>query len=60
MAAAVGGLSVLAPIHNLGAWLFLAFFVLHVYLVTTGRTLGDHLGAMVTGYQTVDPPEPTP
>ena len=25
-----------APLHNLGAWLFLSFFVLHVYLVTTG------------------------
>ena len=41
--------------HNAGAWLFLSFFVLHVYLVTTGRTPGDHLRAMVTGYQHVEP-----
>jgi thiosulfate reductase cytochrome b subunit len=55
LGAAVGGLSVLAPVHNLGAWLFLAFFVLHVYLVTTGRTVGEHLAAMITGWQATDP-----
>lgn len=54
-AAAVGGLSVIAPLHNLGAWLFLSFFVLHVYLVTTGRTVGSHLKAMTTGYRLVEP-----
>ena len=59
VAAAVGGLSVVAPLHALGSWLFLSFFTLHVYLVTTGRTVGEHLRAMVTGYQRVDdsPPE---
>ncbi|HSN13617.1 MAG TPA: cytochrome b/b6 domain-containing protein [Anaeromyxobacteraceae bacterium] len=49
----LGGLGVVAPIHNLGAWLFLTFFVMHTYLVTTGTRVGDHLRAMVTGYQTV-------
>jgi thiosulfate reductase cytochrome b subunit len=58
--AAVGGLSVVAPVHNFGAWLFLSFFVLHVYLVTTGRTVGDHLQSMVTGYRTIEPEEQTP
>lgn len=53
VADAVGGLSVVAPLHDLGAWLFLAFFVLHAYLVTTGRTVGDHLRSMITGYRTV-------
>ena len=52
-AAAIGGLHVVAPLHNLGAWLFLAFFVLHAYLVTTGPTLGEHVRSMVTGYRTV-------
>jgi thiosulfate reductase cytochrome b subunit len=60
VAAAVGGLQVVAPLHNLGAWLFLTFLVLHVYLVTTGRTVGDHLRSMVTGYQTVDADETEP
>jgi len=56
---AMGGLSVLAPLHNLGSWLFMAFFVLHVYLVTTGRTVGDHLQSMITGYRDAEP-EPGP
>ena len=55
VAAAVGGLAYLAPLHNLGSWLFLSFFVLHVYLVTTGRTPTEHLESMVTGYQSVEP-----
>jgi thiosulfate reductase cytochrome b subunit len=50
---AIGGLGVVAPIHNLGAWLFLTFFVMHTYLVTTGNKVSDHLRAMVTGYQSV-------
>ncbi len=54
VAAAVGGLHHVAPIHNLGAWLFLTFFVLHVYLVSTGRTPTDHLKSMITGYQHVE------
>jgi thiosulfate reductase cytochrome b subunit len=53
VAAAVGGLQLVAPLHNLGAWLFLSFFVLHAYLVTTGHTVGDHLRSMITGWQTV-------
>ena len=52
-ATALGGLSVVAPLHDLGAWLFLSFFVLHAYLVTTGRTPGEHLRAMTTGYRSV-------
>jgi thiosulfate reductase cytochrome b subunit/mono/diheme cytochrome c family protein len=49
----LGGLGIVAPVHNLGAWLFLAFFVMHTYLVTTGNKVSDHLRAMVTGYQSV-------
>ncbi|BDG02365.1 cytochrome b/b6 domain-containing protein [Anaeromyxobacter oryzae] len=60
VAAALHGLQVVAPLHNAGAWLFLSFFVLHVYLVTTGRTPGDHLRSMVTGYQHLEPEGPTP
>jgi thiosulfate reductase cytochrome b subunit len=54
VASAVNGLHHVAPIHNLGAWMFLTFFVLHVYLVSTGRTPTDHLKSMITGYQHVD------
>jgi thiosulfate reductase cytochrome b subunit len=51
----MGGLGVLAPLHNLGAWLFLAFIVLHVYLTTTGHTLTSNLRAMVDGYDEIVP-----
>ncbi len=60
VATAVGGLSWIAPVHNAGAWLFMTFFVLHVYLVSTGRTPTDHLKSMITGYQHVDADGPEP
>ena len=44
-----GGLSVLAPAHTLGAFLFVAFFVVHLYLTTTGNTPLSLIRAMITG-----------
>jgi len=49
--AAVGGLPVLGLIHTLGAWLFAAFVVMHVYLTTTGHTPLANLKAMILGYE---------
>jgi thiosulfate reductase cytochrome b subunit len=37
--------------HVMGAFLMLAFLVSHVYLITTGHTVGAHLKAMVTGWE---------
>ncbi len=54
VATALGGLGFVAPLHNAGSWLFLSFFVLHVYLVTTGRTPSAHLESMITGYRHVE------
>jgi len=34
--------------------------VMHTYLVTTGTKVGDHLRAMVTGYQAVPAEEHKP
>ena len=45
----VGGLWVLAPAHTLGAYLFLAFLVGHIYLSTTGPTPWTLLRAITTG-----------
>lgn len=53
-AASIGGLRLVAPLHDLGSWLFLAFVVLHVYLTTTGRTVGSNIAAMVTGWEEID------
>jgi thiosulfate reductase cytochrome b subunit len=58
VAAALGGLSVIAPLHNAGSWLFLSFFVLHVYLVTTGRTTTQHHTSMITGYGALESEAP--
>jgi thiosulfate reductase cytochrome b subunit len=45
----VGGLWFLGPAHTLGAFLFLAFLVSHIYLATTGPTPLTLVKAIVTG-----------
>ena len=50
-AGAFGGLSLLAPLHTLVAWLFGAFIVLHLYLTTTGNTPTANIRAMITGWE---------
>ncbi len=47
--ASLGGLWFLAPAHTLGAYLFLAFLIGHLYLGTTGATPLTLFRAMVTG-----------
>jgi thiosulfate reductase cytochrome b subunit len=56
--ARIGGLAALASVHSLGAWLFCAFLILHLYLITTGSTPTAHLRSMVTGWDTSDIPSP--
>jgi thiosulfate reductase cytochrome b subunit len=50
----LGGLPVLMPIHALGAWLFAAFIIVHVYLTTTS---GHHplsgIAAMIIGWEDI-------
>ncbi len=55
---AVGGLTWVAPMHNLGSWLFLAFVIVHVYLTTTGHTVFANIKAMITGYDEIPEEEP--
>jgi thiosulfate reductase cytochrome b subunit len=54
LAAALGGLPVLAPIHTFLAWAFAAFIVMHVYLTTTGETPLSGIKSMVTGWEDVE------
>jgi thiosulfate reductase cytochrome b subunit len=56
----LGGLTFLAPLHTLVAWVFAAFIVGHVYLVTTGRTPLESMRGMVTGWEDVETHEPAP
>ena len=53
MAEAIGGLSYVAPLHALVAWLFAAFLIMHIYLTTTGHTPLANMKAMVTGWEDV-------
>ena len=53
-AAAVGGLRLIAPLHNLGSWMFISFLVMHVYLATTGHTVLAHVQGMIDGYEEVE------
>jgi thiosulfate reductase cytochrome b subunit len=54
----IAGLRVVASIHTIGAFLLLSFFVVHLYLITTGHTVTSNLKAMVTGYE--DLPDAVP
>mgnify|MGYP001203795536 CR=1 FL=1 len=43
-----------AYIHTIGAYILIAFVIIHLYLITTGRTLTSNLKAMVTGWEEMD------
>lgn len=45
----MGGLWLLAPAHTLGAYLFIAFLIGHVYLATTGPTPGALFRTITAG-----------
>jgi thiosulfate reductase cytochrome b subunit len=47
----IDGLQVIATLHTIGAFLLVAFFIAHLYLITTGRTVTSNLKAMITGYE---------
>lgn len=47
----------IAFLHTLGAYLILAFAVVHVYMTTTGQTPLSNFKAMITGYETSEEPE---
>ncbi len=44
-----------AVAHTLGAFFMLAFFIIHVYLTTTGHTLTAHIKTMITGWEETEP-----
>ncbi len=50
-------LKYLAILHTLGAYFLLSFIIIHLYLITTGRTLTSNLKAMITGWEEMDEEE---
>lgn len=47
-------LETIAAVHTLGAFLLIAFLVVHVYMTTTGSTPLSNLKAMITGYELIE------
>lgn len=50
----VAGLDTIAILHTLGAFILIAFFISHLYLITTGTNIFTNLKAMITGYEDLD------
>ncbi|MCD6566817.1 MAG: cytochrome b/b6 domain-containing protein [Bacteroidales bacterium] len=47
----------IATLHTLGAYLLLAFLIIHVYMTTTGQTPLSNIKAMITGYEEIEQEE---
>jgi thiosulfate reductase cytochrome b subunit len=45
------GLFIAVLLHTLGAFLVVAFVIVHVYMTTTGNTLSSNLKAMISGFE---------
>lgn len=57
------GLSSVTPIavlHTIGAFILLAFVIVHLYLITTGQTITSNLKAMLTGWEELEEEENNP
>jgi thiosulfate reductase cytochrome b subunit len=50
-------LTLVALVHTAAAYAVAIFLVGHVYMITTGETVFQHLKAMLTGYERVREPE---
>lgn len=53
----INSIKAIAIIHTAGAFLLIAFILVHIYLITTGSTLTSNLKAMITGYEELDVPD---
>ncbi|MCU4165381.1 cytochrome b/b6 domain-containing protein [Carboxylicivirga caseinilyticus] len=47
-------LNIIAIVHTLGAFLLLAFIIVHVYMTTTGHTPTSNLKGMITGWELLE------
>ncbi len=50
-------LSTIAVWHTFGAFLLIAFLIVHVYMTTTGHTYTSNIKAMITGYEDLEDEE---
>ncbi len=50
----IQNLETIALLHTLGAFLLIAFVIVHLYLITTGHTITSNLKAMITGWEELE------
>ena len=50
----VESLEIIAVLHTIGAFLLVAFVIVHLYLITTGNKVSTNLQAMLTGYEELE------
>lgn len=43
----------IALLHTFGAFLLIAFIIIHIYLTTTGHTITSNIRAMITGWEEI-------
>jgi thiosulfate reductase cytochrome b subunit len=53
----LSNLETVAILHTLGAFLLVAFIIVHLYLITTGHTPSSNLKAMITGFEELEEEE---
>jgi thiosulfate reductase cytochrome b subunit len=46
-------LETVALLHTAGGFAFILFTVVHIYMITTGHTVGAHTRAMITGWEEI-------
>ena len=50
----IENLELIAVLHTIGAYLLIAFVIVHVYLITTGHSVTSNLKAMITGWEELE------
>lgn len=50
----IDSIEVIALFHTAGAFLLMAFVIIHLYLITTGATITSNLKAMITGFEKLE------
>jgi thiosulfate reductase cytochrome b subunit len=50
----IESIDTVALLHTIGAYLMIAFVIVHLYLITTGHTLTSNLNAMITGWEELE------
>lgn len=50
----IDNLEIIALMHTFGAFVLMAFVIVHLYLITTGHTITSNLKAMITGWEDLE------